>query len=417
MPEPATIPAARFGARPSEIELLVPEGDVAAPELSIVIPALDEELTITEFVAWCKQGLVDAGVEGEIVIVDSSEDRTPELALAAGARVLRVPKRGLGRAYIDALPHARGKWLLLGDCDCTYDFRLLDGFVAKFREGYEYVMGSRWKGSIEKGAMPPLHQYLGTPVTTFILNRVFGSKFSDIHCGMRGITKDALERMDLHSQSWEYASEMVLKSVHMELRTTEVPVRFLKDKEGRESHHKREGWFSPWKAAWINLRAMFVYGADFFTLKPGILALVLGMLLTVPLAGGPIELGSVTLSLYTMLVGLALTVIGLQGIFLGCIAQVLFDYTGKATRRWLRVFPYDRTMGIAGALAALGVLAFAPLVFEYFDRGLELGGPASPENHLAVLGATLLLAGFSVFVFTLILHGVLISRSRGDDAR
>ena len=115
-------------------------------------------------------------------------------------------------------------------------------------------MGSRWKGSIEEGSMPWLHQHLGTPVTTFILNRLYGSKFSDIHCGMRGITKDALERMDLQSQSWEYASEMVLKSVHMELRTTEVPVTFLKDREGRVSHHKRLGWFSPWQAAWINLQ-------------------------------------------------------------------------------------------------------------------------------------------------------------------
>ena len=106
-------------------------------------------------------------------------------------------------------------------------------------------MGSRWKGSIEPGAMPRLHQYFGTPLTTWILNRLYSSQFSDIHCGMRGITRDALERMDLQSQSWEYASEMVLKSVHMDLRTTEVPVRFLKDREGRLSHHKRSGWFSP----------------------------------------------------------------------------------------------------------------------------------------------------------------------------
>src|SRR4029077_1286681 len=105
-------------------------------------------------------------------------------------------------------------------------------------------------------AMPALHRYMGTPVTTWILNRVYGSKFSDIHCGMRGITRDALERMNLHSESWEYASEMVLKSVRMRLRTSEVPVRFLKDPPGRFSHHRRIGWFSPWQAAWINLRAM-----------------------------------------------------------------------------------------------------------------------------------------------------------------
>ena len=129
----------------------------------------------------------------------------------------------------------------MGDADCTYDFRELAPFVEGFRDGYEYVMGSRWKGSIEPGSMPALHRYFGTPFTTWILNRLYSSHFSDIHCGMRGITTDALERMNLQSQSWEYASEMVLKSVHMELRTTEVPVTFLKDRDGRVSHHKREG--------------------------------------------------------------------------------------------------------------------------------------------------------------------------------
>ena len=176
----------------------------------------------------------------------------------------------------------------MGDCDCTYDFRELAPFVEKFRAGAEFVMGSRFRGYIEPGSMPPLHRYLGTPVTTSILNVIFGSRFSDIHCGMRGITRDALVRMDLRSQSWEYASEMVLKSVHMQLRTEEVPIRFLKDREGRLSHHKRSGWFSPWQAAWINLRAMFVYGADFFLFKPGLVLLALGLLLTLPLSFGPI---------------------------------------------------------------------------------------------------------------------------------
>src|SRR2546428_7362699 len=183
---------------PADVELFVPKDDVADPELSIVIPALNEELTIGRFVDWCRQGLREANVHGEIIIVDSSSDRTAEIALSRGARVLKTPKRGLGRAYIDALPFVRGRYILMGDADCTYDFRLLAPFVDRFREGYEFVMGSRWRGTIEPGSMPALHRYLGTPVTTWILNRVFGSRFSDIHCGMRGITRDALVRMDLH---------------------------------------------------------------------------------------------------------------------------------------------------------------------------------------------------------------------------
>ena len=130
-----------------EIHLLVPENDVADPELSIVVPALNEALTITEFVQWCHEGMAKAGVRGEIIIIDSSTDETPELAVAGGARVLRTPKRGLGRAYIDAIPMIRGKWVLMGDADCTYDFRELDVFVEGFRQGNDFVMGSRWKGS------------------------------------------------------------------------------------------------------------------------------------------------------------------------------------------------------------------------------------------------------------------------------
>ena len=204
----------------------------------------------------------------------------------------------------------------MGDADCTYDFRQLDPFVERFREGYEYVMGSRWKGSIEPGSMPALHRYFGTPFTTWILNRLYSSHFSDIHCGMRGITRDALERMNLQSQSWEYASEMVLKSVHMELRTAEVPVTFLKDREGRLSHHKREGWLSPFKAAWINLRAMFVYGSDFFLFKPGIALIVLGLLLTLPLTFGDIDLGAVALSLNWQFLGVAILAVGCQTLLL-----------------------------------------------------------------------------------------------------
>ena len=297
-----------------DVELFVPDEDAADPELSIVIPALNEELTVGRFVDWCREGLGEANVRGEIIIVDSSSDRTAEIALARGARVLKTPKRGLGRAYIDALPFIRGEYVLMGDADCTYDFRQLAAFMERFHDGYEYVMGSRFQGYIEPGSMPVLHQYFGTPVTTSILNFLYGSRFSDIHCGMRGITLDAFRRMDLQSHSWEYASEMVLKSVRMQLRTTEVPVRFLKDEQGRLSHHKRSGWSSPWQAAWINLKAMFVHGADFFLYRPGLLLLFMGLLLTVPMSLGPVTVGPITFSLHWMLLGLTLCVLGLHGI-------------------------------------------------------------------------------------------------------
>jgi glycosyltransferase involved in cell wall biosynthesis len=396
-----------------DVVLYLPEDDVADPELSIVIPAADEELTVGDFVEWCKQGLEDAGIAGEILIVSSSEDRTAEVALERGARVLKTPRRGLGRAYIDAIPFIRGRYVLMGDADCTYDFRLLRPFVEKFHEGYEYVMGSRWKGSIEPGAMPKLHQHLGTPVTTWILNRLYSSSFSDIHCGMRGIARDALVRMDLHSQSWEYASEMILKSVHMELRTTEVPVSFLKDREGRLSHHRRSGWFSPWSAAWINLRAMFVYGSDFFVFKPGLFLVALGLLLTVPLSFGDLDLGAITLSLNSQFLGVAVLTVGGQAFFLGCIAQVLFDYTGRHRERWLRIFPYTRTVLIAFGLVVLGIALAIPLVVSYVGNDLALQRADTVENHLAVTGLAAVIAGAQLFVFTLLLHGAIVATTHG----
>ena len=396
-----------------DVRLMVPSDDVADPELSIVIPALDEELTIGEFVEWCREGLRQAGVVGEILIVDSSSDRTAEIAISKGARVLSTPKRGLGRAYIDALPFIRGPHVLMGDADCTYDFRGLAPFVERMREGYEFVMGSRWKGYIEPGSMPKLHRYLGTPVTTWILNVLYSSDFSDIHCGMRGITRDALERMDIQSQSWEYASEMVLKSVHMDLQTTEVPVRFLKDPEGRLSHHKRAGWLSPFKAAWINLRAMFVYGSDFFVFKPGIVLALLGLLVVLPVSFGDLDVGPVTLSLNWQFLGLAMLVVGLQGFFLGCIAQVLFDYTGRNTRRWMRVFPYTRTALIAVGLVVLGVCLALPLVFSYFNHDFRLSAAESGKNHLALTGLAAVITGAQLFVSMLLLHGTVAATTPG----
>ena len=387
-----------------ELKLLVPVDDVANPELSIVVPALNEELTVEDFIAWCKKGLADAGIAGEILIIDSSSDRTSELAVQSGARVLKTPKRGLGRAYIDAIPFIRGKYVIMGDADCTYDFRELKPFVAKFHEGYEFIMGSRFRGYIEPQSMPALHRYFGTPITTWILNVLYSSKFSDIHCGMRGITLEGLKAMGLSSQSWEYASEMVLKSVHLGLKTTEVPVRFLKDKEGRVSHHKRQGWFSPWQAAWINLKAMFIHGADFFLFKPGIFVLGLGLIVSIALAAGPVTIGRVKFSLYTELLGVTLSLVGLQSFYLGVLAQTFYDYSGKVRRRWLERFKYNRAVGLSAGLFLVGVGLASFLGKEFFHRGLSLPNEVGRIHHMAVMGLLLMLFSFMTFTFTLILH-------------
>lgn len=387
-----------------DVRLCIPPDDVANPELSIVIPALNERLTIAQFLTWCKAGLDAAGIVGEVLIIDSSTDETPEIALSMGARVLKTPKRGLGRAYIDAIPYIRGKYVLMGDADCTYDFRDITAFVEKFRGGFEFVMGSRFKGYIEPNSMPPLHQYFGTPVTTKILNFLYATQFSDIHCGMRGITKDALERIELESQSWEYASEMVLKAVCFRLKTAEVPVRFLKEPEGRLSHMKRNGWLEPWRAGWINLKAMLLYGTDFFLLRPGLVTLAVGLLLSIPVTFGPVDVGPITLSINWMMLGLTLSIAGLQSFALGCIVQVLYSYSNEQPSKWKRLFAYDRAMITSALLGTIGAALCLPLVMEYVQMGLTLPLANGRNTHMALTGLLLLICGFLVFTNTLVIH-------------
>ncbi len=383
------------------IEHLLPPGTRAEPvQLSIVVPALNEQITVGEFVDWCREGVRQAGVTAQILIVDSSTDETPQRALARGAEVLRVPKRGLGRAYLDAIPFIRGEWVIMGDADLTYDFRELAPFVEKFRAGFEFVMGSRFKGTIEPGAMPALHRYFGTPFTTWILNRLYGSRFSDIHCGMRGLTRAALIRLHLRSQSWEYASDMVLKAARLGLRIAEVPVRFHRDRAGRLSHHRRAGWMSPWRAGWQNLRVMLVYSPDTFVFKPGMALFAAGFALCAALSAGPLQVGPVELNLHSMLLALVGTVLGYGGIQLGVLARLMHGLRPDSTRIWLALFSYNRGVLIGAGFGLTGLVLFARLIREYFAHGFHLIG----FSHLAIFGFLLLIIGFQTFMFTLLLE-------------
>jgi len=340
------------------------------------------------------------GVRGQILIVDSSNDNTARIVLEHGGEVLRTPKRGLGRAYIDAIPFIRGKWIVMGDADLTYDFRELTPFVEQFRKGAEFVMGSRFRGSIEKGAMPGLHRYFGTPFTTWILNRIYQSNYSDIHCGMRGLTRDALEKIDLKSQSWEYASEMVLKAARLGLVTAEVPVRFYKDREGRVSHHRRMGWLSPWMAGWLNLKVMLVYTPDSFLLKPGLALMAVGLLFSLGLAGGPVMIGNIGFSLYWMLFGVTCTTLGYSSIQIGILARVMHRLRPGFVQRMQKLVTYNRGMVIAIISVAVGVMLLGTLVYRYLNHGLRL----EAISHPAILGLLLIILGFQTFCFTLLME-------------
>lgn len=386
---------------PDRIEHLTPPGATLAPvQLSIVVPALNEAITVGEFVDWCHEGLKKAGVTGQILIVDSSTDDTPNIVLAHGGEVLRTPKRGLGRAYIDAIPYIRGEWIVMGDADLTYDFRELAPFVAEFRAGAEYVMGSRFRGSIEDGAMPPLHRYFGTPLTTWILNVIYSSRYTDIHCGMRGLTRAALEKINLRSQGWEYASEMVLKAARLQLRIAEVPVKFYKDRDGRLSHHRRAGWLSPWIAGWVNLKVMLVYSPDSFLLRPGFGLLGLGLLLSLPLSFGPISLGGVVFNLYWMLLGVTATALGYSLIQVGVLARIMHGLRSGIAGQAQRFFTYDRGMILAGASITVGLLLDALFCLHWVRADFKV----PTLSNSAVLGLLLIIVGFQTFGFTLLLE-------------
>jgi glycosyltransferase involved in cell wall biosynthesis len=381
-------------------ELHLAEPTVAAVEVSLVVPCLNEELTIGEFVDWCLEGLAKAGVSGEVLIVDSSTDRSPEIASEHGARVIAVPRRGLGRAYIDAIPHVRGEIAILGDCDLTYDFREIRGFIDAIRDGHDFVMGTRTKGEIEPGAMPALHRYFGSPATTLMFNLIYGTRFSDIHCGMRAVTRESLERMDLESHGWEYASEMILKAHKMRMSTTEVPVRFWKDREGRESHLRRGGWKTPWIAGWNSLRVMFLYAPDFFLLRPGIVLLAFGLLVSSVLAVGPLVIFGIGFDLHWMLLGVLAATLGYSAIQLALLARVLFDFDRDLTDRLLARLSYNRGMAASALMIFAGIAPNVALFVHWVSANFRL----TDVQYSSVFGLLLTSLGFQTFGFTLLLH-------------
>lgn len=378
-------------------------------DLTLLIPAKNEAITIGEFVDWCKQGLSEANINGQILIVDSSTDQTKDIALEHGAEVLAVPARGLGRAYIDAIPYVKGKYIIMGDADLTYDTRLLKPFLQKFNEGYEFVMGSRFKGSIESGAMPALHQYFGTPLTTWILNLVYKSNFSDIHCGMRGITLNALQRINLKSQSWQYASEMIIKAIHLDLKRTEVPVVFHKDRAGRLSHHKRTGWYAPWMAGWINLKAIFTFGADFFLYKTGIFLTFLGFLGMTFLFNGPISIGKINFQLHWMLFFVILAIAGFQFFCMSLLAKTLYDVEMKKLPVWRKILSFNIAFPATILLSLFGIFNVIPLISNYINLNFHLPSTITLSSYHAVGGFGIILISIIYFTSSLLFNAILLS--------
>jgi glycosyltransferase involved in cell wall biosynthesis len=306
--------------------------------VSVVVPTKNEEVTISTFLEWCFEGFSNCNVDGEVILMDSSSDMTAEIARRAGATVIHVEGPGLGNAYLQAKGHINGEIVILGDADCTYDFREISDFLQKINEGCDLVMGSRFKGKIEVGAMPAHHQYFGSPGTTLFFRLLTGLKLTDIHCGMRALTRKHFEALPFLEKSWEYATEMIVASHNLGGNIGEVPIKFLKEPDGRESHHKRSGWMSPFRAGWGTLKTTCTYSLDRLMIFPG---LTLGLLfyfiamlrISVPSAFLKEAIGS---SAGAAFVGLSMA--GFSTFALGLVAGCLYDQTGKRLSVWINRF-------------------------------------------------------------------------------
>lgn len=279
-------------------------------ELTILMPCLNEAETLEVCINKAKSFLEKSGVKGEILIADNgSTDGSVEIAERCGARVEHVPVKGYGAALIGGCKAAKGKYVIMGDADDSYDFLNLMPFVEKLREGYELVMGNRFKGGIAKGAMPPLHRYLGNPVLSFIGRLFFPSDIGDFHCGLRGYEREAMLKLDLHTTGMEYASEMVVKATMYGLKMAEVPTTLSPDGRSRAPHLRsfRDGW--------RHLKFLLLHSPNWLFLYPGMIFCVVGLIMTVALMFGPVQIGSVAFDIHTMLYGSAMVMIGANMIF------------------------------------------------------------------------------------------------------
>lgn len=280
-----------------------------AIELSIVMPCLNEAETIVTCIKKAQAWLNESKIAGEVLVADNgSTDGSKDLARKAGARVIAVREKGYGNAIIKGISAARGQFVIMGDADDSYDFGKLDAFVAKLREGYEFVMGNRFAGGIRPGSMPALHRYFGTPILTTISRLFFGSACGDIQCGLRGFRKSAIQKLQLQSMGMEFASEMVVKATLHKLRTAEVPVVLSPAGRSRPPHLRS------WRDGWRNLRFYLLYSPRWLFLYPGVLLLVGGFAVCVWLLPGPIFVENVAFDVHTLLYAAMAMVLGFQAI-------------------------------------------------------------------------------------------------------
>ncbi len=353
-----------------------------APELSIVMPCLNEAETLGACLTEAQRFLDEAGVAGELIVGDNgSTDGSQEIARQHGARVVPVAERGYGAALYGATLAARGTYVIMGDSDGSYDFSALSPFLDELRAGGDLVMGNRFAGGIQPGAMPWKNRFIGNPVLSRIGRMLFHSPAGDFHSGLRGYSMDAFRRMDLRTTGMEFASEMVIKATLMGMKIAEVPIVLRPDGRSRPPHLR------PWRDGWRHLRFMLLYSPRWLFLIPGLILMLLGVALGAWLLPGPRHLGSVTLDVHTLLFAAAAVLVGYQGVLFAVFAKIFAITTGllptdKRIDRLFRVFTLEVGL-IAGAVfIAAGLAGSIGAVFWWRQHAF---GPLDTSRVLRVV--------------------------------
>lgn len=366
-------------------------------ELTVLMPCLNEKETLGICIGKAKRFLKEHQISGEVLIADNgSTDGSVQIAEQAGARVIHVEKKGYGAALIAGCNEAYGRYVIMGDSDDSYDFLNLMPFLEKLREGYDLVMGNRFKGGIAKGAMPFLHRYVGNPILSAIGRLLYRSKIGDFHCGLRGYNRDRMQALNLKTTGMEYASEMVVRAEMSHYRITEVPTTLSPDGRSRPPHLRT---FSD---GWRHLRFLLIYCPRWLFLYPGLFLLVLGLVGMIVLAAGEVRIFEARLGIHTMLFMAGSVIIGTQIILFKVMTDVYAEShnyipnTGsERQRRFVKKLSVEKCLTCGGLLIVIGII----LAVTAFSRWASTGyGDLIPESmmRLTIPSWALIILGFQL---------------------
>ncbi len=375
-------------------------------ELTILMPCLNEAATVGSCVTKAREFLDRAGIDGEVLIADNgSDDGSRALAERAGARVAEVAERGYGAALAGGIAAARGRYVIMGDADGSYDFARLDGFVAELREGYPLVMGNRFRGGIRRGAMPLLHRYLGNPVLSFVGRLLFRAKVGDFHCGLRGFDREAVRSLNLRTTGMEFASELVVKAALAGWRIAEVPTTLHPDGRGRPPHLRS------WRDGWRHLRFLLIFSPRWLFLYPGLALLTAGIALTAALYFAPLRFLGAGLDIHSMLYASAGALLGMQLCLFALFARVAAQNGGLLPRRpsldrLLRILTLERGLLLGLSVTVCGLLWSGAAFWQWREAGFGALDPrvvmrdTIPAAALMVGGMEIMLASFLLSLLT-----------------